>query len=173
MAVESYQGLHSLGIGEPVPGAPAQDLCQEVFTGCSGLPLAPTGLVPCGSLPGHPMSRTETSRGTCLPLGSSGKWSKSPERQENLEQRGPERSRRQEQSVPSGFLLTPLFHTHLFIEQTSTEVQHAPGTNLEPEDPRGASSHCAPQGVAAYSTQRQGGPSESVPTATPFPTPPF
>lgn len=42
MNIESHLGLHCLGVGEPVLGTPAQDLCQEVFAGFSRLPLPPT-----------------------------------------------------------------------------------------------------------------------------------
>lgn len=55
MNIESYQGLHSLGTGEPVCGALFQDLCQEVFTGFSGLPLVLPRPFPLGlsSWPPH------------------------------------------------------------------------------------------------------------------------
>ena len=69
MNAGSGQGLHSLGTGEPVWGCPFSRTCARNF------PLAFLDFL-SPHLPGHPISRTATSQGTCLPLGSPGQWSR-------------------------------------------------------------------------------------------------
>ena len=107
-------------------------------------------------------SRTATSRGTCLPLGSPGQWYRM------AGEAGTERNRRGRLAwpVPSGILQTQVSLTCLFTRQAHIEHQWAPSHS---PGPLGLSSPSLPSGSRSTGHPPSGGPSRVHPHHHPPP----